>query len=71
MPLFSLQLNEMTPGLEAKLPPTDVRRRWDLRALEQGDYAKVTNHYVTCFSCHEARCVCRQAAVKGCPYLTP
>ncbi|EIE26339.1 hypothetical protein COCSUDRAFT_58876 [Coccomyxa subellipsoidea C-169] len=40
MPLFSLQLNEMTPGLEAKLPPTDVRRRWDLRALEQGDYAK-------------------------------
>jgi hypothetical protein len=41
LPLFSLRLNEMTPGLEVKLPPTDVRRRWDLRALEQGDYDKV------------------------------
>ncbi|KAK9916372.1 hypothetical protein WJX75_001966 [Coccomyxa subellipsoidea] len=40
LPLFSLRLNEMTPGLEVKLPPTDVRRRWDLRALEQGDYDK-------------------------------
>lgn len=37
---FSMQLNEMTPGLEAKLPPTDARRRQDLRALEQGNYAK-------------------------------
>ncbi|CAL8466614.1 g6150 [Coccomyxa elongata] len=40
LPLFSVRLNEMTPGLEAKLPPTDVRRRWDLRALERGDYAQ-------------------------------
>ncbi|BDA41103.1 Oxysterol-binding protein-related protein 1A [Coccomyxa sp. Obi] len=40
LPLFSARLNEMTPGLEAKLPPTDVRRRWDLRALERGDYAQ-------------------------------
>lgn len=42
MPLFSVRLNEMTPGLETKLPPTDVRRRGDLRALERGDYAQVT-----------------------------
>ncbi|CAL5227336.1 g10279 [Coccomyxa viridis] len=38
--VFSMQLNEMTPGLQAKLPPTDTRRRRDLRALEKGDYAK-------------------------------
>lgn len=41
MPVFSVRLNEMTPGLEAKLPPTDVRSRWDLRALEQGKYQEV------------------------------
>jgi len=39
--LFSMQLNEMTPGLEAKLPPTDTRWRKDLRAIEKGDYATV------------------------------
>ena len=42
LPLFSVRLNEMTPGLEGKLPPTDVRRRGDLRALERGDYTQVT-----------------------------
>ena len=36
----SMQLNEMTPGLEARLPPTDTRWRRDLRALETGDYAE-------------------------------
>ncbi len=39
--LFSMQLNEMTPGLEAKLPPNDIRWRKDLRAIEKGDYAQV------------------------------
>lgn len=38
--VFSMQLNEMVPGLEAQLPPTDTRRRRDLRALEKGDYAQ-------------------------------
>lgn len=38
--LFSMQLNEMTPGLESKLPPNDVRWRQDLRAIEKGDYAQ-------------------------------
>ena len=36
----SMQLNEMAPGLEARLPPTDTRWRRDLRALETGDYAE-------------------------------
>ena len=35
-----MQLNEMVPGLEVKLPPTDTRHRRDLRALEKGNYAK-------------------------------
>lgn len=38
--VFSMQLNEMTPGLEARLSPTDARWRKDLRALENGDYAE-------------------------------
>lgn len=49
--VFSVQLNEMAPGLEAKLPPTDTRRRRDLRALEKGDYAKACQPYpATCRS---------------------
>ena len=39
--LFSMQLNELTAGLESKLPPTDTRWRQDLRAIETGDYAQV------------------------------
>lgn len=33
---FSMSLNEMTPDLEGKLPPTDSRLRPDVRALEEG-----------------------------------
>lgn len=40
---FSMQLNEMTPGLEAKLAPTDTRWRQDMRALEKGDYAQASS----------------------------
>ena len=40
----SMQLNEMAPGLEARLPPTDTRWRRDLRALETGDYAEAGRH---------------------------
>ena len=39
--LFSIQLGEMTGGLAARLPPSDTRWRWDLRALEEGRFAEV------------------------------
>lgn len=38
--LFAMSLNEMTEGLEGKLPPTDCRFRPDLKALEQGQFKK-------------------------------
>jgi hypothetical protein len=34
---FAVTLNEITPDLEGKLPPTDSRYRPDVRALEEGD----------------------------------
>eukprot|EP00028_Trichosphaerium_sp_Am-I-7-wt_P004415 CAMPEP_0168532826 /NCGR_PEP_ID=MMETSP0405-20121227/16592_1 /TAXON_ID=498012 /ORGANISM="Trichosphaerium sp, Strain Am-I-7 wt" /LENGTH=933 /DNA_ID=CAMNT_0008558529 /DNA_START=42 /DNA_END=2843 /DNA_ORIENTATION=- len=34
---FSIELNELTPGLEDKLPATDTRLRPDQRAMENGD----------------------------------
>ena len=33
---WGITLNEITPGMEAKLPPTDSRYRPDVRALEEG-----------------------------------
>ncbi|GMH10482.1 hypothetical protein Nepgr_012323 [Nepenthes gracilis] len=35
---FAVTLNELIPGLEEKLPPTDSRRRPDQRHLENGAY---------------------------------
>ncbi|KAL6992945.1 Oxysterol-binding protein-related protein 1C [Sarracenia purpurea var. burkii] len=35
---FAITLNELTPGLKEKLPPTDSRLRPDQRALENGEY---------------------------------
>ncbi|KAI4339728.1 hypothetical protein MLD38_024638 [Melastoma candidum] len=35
---FSITLNELTPGLKEKLPPTDSRLRPDQRHLENGEY---------------------------------
>ncbi|GMH26092.1 hypothetical protein Nepgr_027935 [Nepenthes gracilis] len=35
---FAISLNELTPGLKEKLPPTDSRLRPDQRHLENGDY---------------------------------
>ena len=32
-----MNLNHLTPEMEASLPPTDSRRRSDIRALEEGD----------------------------------
>ncbi|KAI0936144.1 hypothetical protein AcW1_000457 [Taiwanofungus camphoratus] len=34
---FGITLNEITPDLEGRLPPTDSRLRTDMRALEEGD----------------------------------
>lgn len=35
---FAINLNELTPGLKEKLPPTDSRLRPDQRHLENGEY---------------------------------
>ncbi|KAG4378958.1 hypothetical protein GLYMA_17G139200v4 [Glycine max] len=37
---FAITLNELTPGLKEKLPPTDSRLRPDQRHLENGEYEK-------------------------------
>uniref|UniRef100_A0A803L096 PH domain-containing protein n=1 Tax=Chenopodium quinoa TaxID=63459 RepID=A0A803L096_CHEQI len=37
---FAMTLNELTPGLKEKLPPTDSRLRPDQRYLENGEYEK-------------------------------
>ena len=38
---FAIELNEMTPGLEARAAPTDCRRRPDQHFLELGMYDQV------------------------------
>ena len=38
---FSIVLNEITPGLQDKLAPTDCRLRPDQHFLELGEYDKV------------------------------
>lgn len=38
---FAIELNELTPGLKGKLPPTDCRLRPDQAALERGYYDQV------------------------------
>lgn len=35
---FAVRLNALSPALDAVLPPTDARRRPDLRALEEGRF---------------------------------
>ncbi|KAG2576796.1 hypothetical protein PVAP13_6NG071300 [Panicum virgatum] len=37
---FAITLNELTPGLQEKLPPTDSRLRPDQHHLENGEYEK-------------------------------
>ncbi|GKU95519.1 hypothetical protein SLEP1_g8871 [Rubroshorea leprosula] len=37
---FAITLNELTPGLKEKLPPTDSRLRPDQRYLENGEYER-------------------------------
>lgn len=38
MPYLAVQLNHMTNALARVLPPTDPRRRLDIRALEAGKF---------------------------------
>ncbi|XP_059275989.1 oxysterol-binding protein-related protein 2A isoform X1 [Lycium ferocissimum] len=40
---FAITLNELTPGLKEKLPPTDSRLRPDQRHLENGEYDKANS----------------------------
>ncbi|KAF3615768.1 Oxysterol-binding protein-related protein 2A [Capsicum baccatum] len=40
---FAITLNELTPGLKDKLPPTDSRLRPDQRHLENGEYDKANS----------------------------
>uniref|UniRef100_A0A0E0BDK7 PH domain-containing protein n=1 Tax=Oryza glumipatula TaxID=40148 RepID=A0A0E0BDK7_9ORYZ len=40
---FAITLNELTPGLKEKLPPTDSRLRPDQRHLENGEYEKANS----------------------------
>lgn len=65
---FSIQLNELTPGLEKVLPPTDCRLRPDQAALEQGLFDKVRYWLYTlwthCVHIH-AVCSCRTGHVLG------
>ncbi len=38
---WAVSLNAMSPGLEKLLPPSDMRWRKDVRALEEGRYGQV------------------------------
>ncbi|KAL8162395.1 hypothetical protein V2J09_013884 [Rumex salicifolius] len=40
---FAITLNELTPGLKEKLPPTDARLRPDQRYLENGEFDKANS----------------------------
>lgn len=37
---FAMSLNELQPGMEAILAPTDCRLRPDIRAMENGDISE-------------------------------
>jgi len=43
---FATTLNEITPDIKGKLPPTDTRYRPDLRALEEGNIDLAENEKV-------------------------
>ena len=50
---WALELNELTPELKAKLPPTDDRLRPDMRLFEHGSFNEVTS---CCFMLLSAAC---------------
>lgn len=37
---FAMMLNELAPGMEGVIAPTDCRLRPDIRAMENGDIGK-------------------------------
>lgn len=37
---FAMTLNELEPGMERLLPPTDCRLRPDIKAMENGDIGR-------------------------------
>lgn len=43
---FAMSLNELQPGMEAILAPTDCRLRPDIRAMENGDISKFLNFWL-------------------------
>lgn len=55
MTRFAIYLNELTPGLKAKVAPTDSRLRPDQRALEEGVFDKA--------NAEKKRLECKQRAV--------
>ena len=44
MPYLAVQLNAMTEALDKVLPPTDSRRRPDIKLLEAGQFQEVVTH---------------------------
>ena len=49
--LWALHLNELTPELKEKLPPTDDRLRADMRLFEHGYYHEVRGFLSVCTTC--------------------
>lgn len=45
---FAMTLNELEPGMERLLPPTDCRLRPDIRAMENGDIGTKSRIVVRC-----------------------
>lgn len=52
---FAMSLNELEPGMEATLAPTDCRFRPDIRAMENGNISNFI-----CFYCFDSVCLDKQ-----------
>lgn len=58
---FAMTLNELEPGMERLLPPTDCRLRPDIKAMEDGDVGrssrpKETRRVHPSACCHSCFC---------------
>ena len=58
---WAVSLNSKPPGLEALLPPSDMRWRKDVGLLEEGKYEQVGSSLASCNSA--ACCVLWQSIV--------
>ena len=58
---WAVSLNSKPPGLEALLPPSDMRWRRDVGLLEEGKYEQVGSRLTICSSA--ACCVLWQSLV--------